>query len=171
MNLWKRFQLLLLLIVMLSSCGGEQYARKADTVKNQMIMSAALSESVCSFYSTIWRNAAYREGSYSDHTGKYYQLEFNDALLAAREEMQPSIKTIDSLNESIETLMIELNDPPTKFQEVHNQAVTLYSLVKQYGSLANKPEGSLITFNQRTEDISRQISDKINQIEIRLPKK
>jgi len=160
---------LFLLLFAFTSCSNKKFFENTKSVTTSLFATSALCESITNYYSTIWSNAIQKEGSYYNSSSPYYLKEFNDAIVIARNEMNSSVKTVDSLYSSQKEKMRGLNDYPAKHKELHDEVLELYTITGQYVDLAKKPTGSLMSFNEDINNLSERISALYKKIEIQIP--
>jgi len=65
--------------------------------------------------------------------------------------------------------MQRLNSPPEEYKKSYDVLIELYGYYTQYMEQAISPTGSLIEFNNKSNDLSSQISKLYNQFKILLP--
>jgi len=147
----------------------KNYAKNVKEATTQMIVVSTVSQLVTDYYSNIWRNAIYKEKTWSDYTSPYYCKDFNRALVIAKEDQSivSFLKEMNNKVDTVEILMKDLNNPSSKNIELHTDMVDLYLSTKEFAKLANNPEGSLQSFNQRTGDLTSKISTLVEKIKLR----
>lgn len=145
-----------------------QYKKNAEYAISKIVETSALSDAVCSYYYSVWRNAIYKENSYYNG-GKYHLKDFNEALVIAKDEMQNQIVGIISTSDSLEFVMGKLKNPPQSYQAIYTDLVSMYGMVKEYAGFAESPTGSLQSFSQKASLLSSQISTKLNEVKIKMP--
>ncbi|WP_138481695.1 hypothetical protein [Dyadobacter bucti] len=147
----------------------KKYEQGAQESVQTMLLTAQLGESVIDLYSTVWRNAIYKEGGYFNRESEYYLKDFNEALSAAQAN---SVKSTDMILKStmhIDSLVKSLNDPPAKYQALHVKLIDLYGIYNEYVSLAIAPKGSLTSFNDKTNELSSALLKVRKEILVQMP--
>lgn len=71
----------------------------------------------------------------------------------------------------VKTKVQSLNNPPDEYEKIFDKLLEMYSLTEEMAGLAMSPSGSLITFNQKINELSEDIVKLNNEIEVLLPSK
>lgn len=178
----KYFILFFLALVVIG--GGYYYYQYQQTVKAQqannlyeiklrvvvatMTESSAKAESMISQYSDVWQSAINRDSVYVNGKMAYG---FDEAIQYKKEELSGDIANIETAKGEIDKQMKDLTNPPNKYKRAYDIAFELYGSYTNYVSLAQSPEGSLLTFNQKTGELRDEILKKIKEFEIAIPSK
>lgn len=165
----KKYLFLLLTSVLLLSCKSEKtYKKEALELQEKILKMSVISEKVCSVYQNVWKNAIYKEDSYFDETSPYYRKDYNEAIYAVGEQkvIKVSKDSITMWEKQIETKMIEVNDYPENLKDLKDELINAYSSAKQYSRLAKEPKGSLMSFTQETNELSKKIKESDDKIRV-----
>jgi len=73
--------------------------------------------------------------------------------------------------DEVASLIRKLNNPPQEYKDAYDIAFELYSNYENYISFALSPSGSLISYNQKANEVSSNIVTKIREFEVKLPLK
>jgi hypothetical protein len=80
------------------------------------------------------------------------------------------LEKIKESNTKIERGMQDLKDYPIQYQEAYNTLMDLYSVYSQINSLALSPSGSLMSFNNKVNDLSSEFTKIFSRLKIYMPK-
>ena len=79
------------------------------------------------------------------------------------------IEKLENANTKIAEKMRNLNNPPEGYEKAYEIAFEIYSLYEEYTSLAISPSGSLVSFNEKANNLSSNIIKKIKEFEVIMP--
>lgn len=147
----------------------KQYLENARYTAELMLETSKLTETVLTKYSTVWKNAIYKEGDYFVSSSPYYQQYFNEALRTAFSESKSSLDLIAEGSMKADSIMKLMQDPPTKFSELNSKIISMYGSFTEYSSLAISPQGSLMSFNNKASELASQLVTNYKQVSIMLP--
>lgn len=162
-------------IVIIGAVLGYQYYTQKVYVDNArytaelMLETSKLTETVLTKYSTVWKNAIYKEGPYFVSSSPYYQQDFNGALQTAFSESKTSLDLIAQSSIKADSIMKLMQDPPTKYVELNSKIISLYGTYVEYSALAISPQGSLMSFNNKASDLASELITNYKQVSILLP--
>lgn len=151
-----------------------QYEMKVQELKNNIYIAAELSEKVTNEYSDIWRkqiNSGFNGTVYVDGDYKNFWTA-EDALKYKMDKIQESgiLYAIDSLSTAISENIRSISPPPSKYINIHERLISLYSDCNEYITLAKSPTGSLMSFISKKSELSASIIKKAEEITLQLPK-
>ncbi len=150
---------ILLVWGLVKTCGGSNYESKAKEMKLNAKNVVSLSLSILSDYQTNWNSAI------SDHRAKNvggeseYVYDFNEAIewRYTYYSKNGHLALIDSLVDVVKKDMKSMNNPPSKYKEVHSSLMEIYNGMNALVSLVKQPKGSLMSFGQNVNEISSNI--------------
>lgn len=150
-----------------------KFIENIKDAKSEMINIAVISEHVTGEYADIWgrKIRAGYSGLWIDGETRYFS-DFNEAIKYKMDKFKELnlFHKLDSISTIAKSIMGKLNNPPSKYQELHKCVMDLYIDVCEYESLAKSPEGNLNSFSQKIRDLSSGISRKMKEIDVRMPK-
>ena len=143
----------------------EEYVANLETATYTMLQGAADAEDAGNLIKSVWYNAIYEE--YDSETNKYtrpngyYVSDFNEALanLFSDSTFMSTISSIESNQETVASLMKDLQNPPEGFEEAYDAIKDFYRAYTSFTNLVIDPSGSLTTFSQNFNDAD---SDAVN---------
>ncbi|MCP3029650.1 hypothetical protein [Halobacillus sp. A5] len=168
------------------------YHEELTQVAEDIISNSTRAEEMVNTYSYMWSSAIKNNLYISDVTERldisesqakdYFETtgfgttnviadDFNKVISGLGEYYSSNgqIEEIESSSESIQTKIKELNTPPADYEKVYDKVVELYTMSEEYKELAIKPSGSLMTFNQTSEQLSTDIVSNYKEIEVIMP--
>lgn len=133
----------------------DQYERDLRTTAGMINNSSVDAEYMVEGYSSTWGQAI------------DYGIEFDPQLDVKHTEYEESgdIEIMEKAQTKIKKQMQLLNDPPKKFEEEHEHLLNMYGHYKTYSELAIFPDGSLLTYNEKTQDLKEQIDAEADKLE------
>ena len=122
---------------------------------------------ICEQYSTVWKDSIDARYGITVNGKKAY--DFNEAISYKREELSKTIKTLHEKKDETDKIMKLLNNPPAEYQKAYDALVQAYIVFTDYVSQADSPTGSLLTFNQKKNQLSSDIMKKFNEFKVLIP--
>ncbi len=155
------FILTIITYLLLTGCSASDrgYSEKYKSAQLEIAFGAESATKICEVYSQTWE-AAIENGN-----------DFNQAIKRAQETLQSS-KAFEILEETkaeAEKKMKDAANPPKSFEEPYKKLVQLYGIYGQLNSLAMNPSGTLMSFNQKVNDLSSQFISLSNEISVLVP--
>lgn len=134
-----------------------EYEKKFLEVSNKVIVNTYLSLMIIEGTSKVWSQAI-------DHGS-----DFNTRIRTYLDGMRDSLKNLEDTNNKVEIGMQNLKDYPIQYQEAYNTLMELYSVYSQIYSLALSPSGSLMSFNNKVNDLSSEFTKTVSKLKIYMP--
>lgn len=158
--------------LILISCN-DSFLKNADLLLINLNKMNYASSNVCSYYSNVWKNAIYNEEEYLDASSPYYLKDYNQALIIAKDTkyIKDEVAFIVKSKKKVDSLMKYISEHSIKNQALYDDLFELYAKSKELTSLALKPSGSLIYFDDKTNNLSYEIVNLSNRIKIELEAK
>jgi len=170
----KKYLLSLTAVLVLLSCNSEKkYEKSSGELLASMVYAQTYAEAITGRYSKVWRDAISKEVYYKiDGKEVKSYIDFNDALVLVKSEMQHSglEGSLDSSFAVVDSIMRTLNEPPKKYEKLSKDISECYGDLSEFIRLAKAPEGSLMSYNQRSSELNSSFNRKISQIAVQLPK-
>ncbi len=135
-----------------------EYEKKFLDVSSKVIMNTYLSLTIIEGTSGAWSKAI------------DYGSDFNTRIRTYLDGMRDYLKSLEDTNSKIEVGMQNLKDYPIQYQEAYNTLMELYSVYSQIYSLAFSPSGSLMSFNNKVNDLSSEFTKIVSKLKIYMPK-
>jgi len=133
----------------------EIYYTDFTTAVNEIMVVSAEVETVGNQICAVWNNAIF--DPHNKETEKFTgnAKDFNEALvnLFADEEFSGKISAIIEKNNTIDTYLVELKNPPHQFDDVFEEFKDLYHNYSEYMNLVLSCKGS---YNTYTEEFSKK---------------
>ena len=125
----------------------------------------ALAEEVVDETSTVWSDAIWDDGAFVNGT---YAADFDEAilLLYAGYEEDGTLDQLIAGSEEMETGIEDLKAMPEELQDNYELTYEIYSEAKPLIDLAINPEGSYLTFTDRTEELKVNTEDAFRDYEV-----
>ena len=134
------------------------YENKFLAVSSKIIANTYLSLLTTEGISATWSLAIQYGHSSFDSEIKKYLDDSKDIL----EEME-------NINKQIEMGMQELKNYPIQYQEAYDTMMEMYSVYSQIYSLAQSPSGSLMSFNNKVNDLKLDFTKCVSKLKIFMP--
>ncbi len=134
------------------------YENKFLEVSGGVITNTYLSLAVIAGTSEIWRWSIDK------------RLDFNTEIKKYLEKIEDSLDELEKNNSKIESGMQGLKGYPMQYQEAYTVLMDLYSVYSQIYSLALSPTGSLMSFNNKVNDLSSEFTRAVSKLKIYMPK-
>ncbi|WP_394548786.1 hypothetical protein [Priestia aryabhattai] len=132
-----------------------QYERDLRTTVGMIENSSIDAEYMIDEYSTAWSSSIDYGGDFNTRIDMEY----------AEFEENGDIDTIEKSQKKIKVMMKKLNNPPKQFEEEHEHLLNMYGHYKTYSELSIFPDGSLLTYNEKTQDLKEQIDAEADKLE------
>lgn len=145
-----------------SNIGG--YEEKLKTATVTMIEGAAKAEKCGNLIQKVWYNSIFEK--YDAETDKYTKNDFygfNDfslslANLYVDESFRSEIEEIEKNRELVKSMMRELKDPMSKYEEEYDAICELYDAYLDLTNLVDNPTGSYKSFSDNFSNADNQVS-------------
>lgn len=186
--------LFLVILMVLAGCGGKkttEYRTNLLNVNDKMFENASVAEDILNQYSKVWKysiesrspvsveNMSIETGLERDVIEKYFEI--NNAGNVPN-DFSSNIHSLNSYYESIGELpkirevstdvknkITELNSPPDGYKEVYNEVLNLFDLTEEYIGMALDPSGSLQSFNDSRNQLTKDIISTNKRIGVIMP--
>lgn len=168
-----------------------KYENDLRNVVDLMLTQSTKAEKMINTYSKVWNTSIKMTISDermanilnidTDEVRKYFKSD-NHGYIAFKGNFQIALnKTynyfeetgkngeLNSKRDEITHLIRKLNNPPQEYKDAYNVAFEMYSEYENFISLALSPSGSLVTYNQKANELSSKIVTKLKEFEVKLP--
>lgn len=147
----------------------EEYVQKLKTINLAISLQTFEIKDMCKIYSEQWQSII-NGGILINNKGQRV-TDFNEAIEIQKLDFKTRgrIDKIASGKENIDKLMKDINNAPEKYKDTYEIVLDLYGSYTEFEALAESPQGSLVSFNQKIRDLSNEIDKKINQINTKIP--
>lgn len=142
----------------------QKYNENVDLIKNEMLTSATLAETLMNLTSRVWSDAIYERFSSDTYfwtINEYHRYnDFDTALQKMFEDgtVKKNVRTISESQERVILMMKDLNNPPKSYEKVHEAMLELHAAYQSATDLAINPQGNLNSFSENsTEKINKFI--------------
>jgi hypothetical protein len=132
-----------------------RYADNLKETQQLMFESSEDSEYMVSEYSSEWSTAIDIDYDFDLALQDQYN-EFED---------EGDIDNIEDYRDEVKARMVELQDPPSKFEAAHAELLEMYGSYKTYSELSMVPDGSLLTYNEKTQTLKEKIDESSDKID------
>lgn len=142
----------------IAGCGSSgDYRASLKRVNDTLVLHGFMSGIACDRYGTVWSEAI--ESRYKD---------FNTELATQREqyESQGLFARLDAGKRFADSMLKTLATPPEEMAEAHRKTMEYYGNYTELYSLAKSPEGTLISFQSKTNDLSSKHLRLTNELRI-----
>lgn len=146
----------------------KEYKQNVKKVQVMVIVSGTKAENMINEYIQVWDKAI--ESRYGFELHGEYVSDFNDALQVQKSYFI-SNGDIDKLKKDkneIESTVKQLKNPPKNYEEIYNLVIDLQNKYRTFSDYAIDPSGSLLSYGNDTAEISRELSDIYQEIEMRI---
>lgn len=143
------------------------YVDNVNSACDNMLSSAASSETICNLTKSVWYNAIYKKSDKT--TDKYtknkygnFVSDFNDALgnLFVDSDVSKKIDSIESSQNSVNELMKKLQNPSDDLRDCHDAVFELNDAYNALVTLAVDPSGNYTSY---ASDVNAKINDFKNK--------
>lgn len=152
----------------------EEYSANLEMAAYSMIASAGQAEECGNLIKQVWYNAIYEERNTSTdkytRPNGYFVKDFNDALnnLFEDSSFQTRIRNIEKNQDTMNSLMKELKNPPEEYEDAYEAVSELYDAYLTLTNLVVNPTGSLQTFSDDFNDADSEALKCFNAVSIYL---
>ena len=152
----------------------EEYSANLEMAAYSMIASAGQAEECGNLIQQVWYNAIYEERNTSTdkytRPNGYFVTDFNDALnnLFEDSSFQTKISNIEKNQDTMNSLMKELKNPPEEYEDAYEAVSELYDAYLTLTNLVVNPTGSLQTFSDDFNDADSEALKCFNAVSIYL---
>ncbi|MCI8474801.1 MAG: zinc-ribbon domain-containing protein [Oscillospiraceae bacterium] len=137
----------------------EEYRENLKLATTTMLLGASDAEDAGNLIKSVWYNSIYEEDDIKtnkytqDYWGDFYD-DFNEALgnLFSDSTFQTSITDIEENQELVSSLMKELRNPPSEYEDAYDAIKIYYDAYLSFTNLVIDPTGSLTTFSSNFND-------------------
>lgn len=151
------------------------YLENLNTVKNEILYSAADAETLGNLVNAVWHDSIFEE--YSSQTQKYVSrsfnsyYDFNTALknLFADESTKESVRKIKTDQDKIASYIKDLQNPPEDLENCYEVLDDLYSAYLDLTNLVISPTGSLKSFNENFRESDDDAITNYNKLNAIIP--
>lgn len=152
----------------------EEYSDNLKLATFTMLTGASDAESSANLIKQVWYNAIYEKRD--DKTDKYtrpkgyFVSDFNDALgnLYADSTFSSKIGNIEDNQDTVNTLMKKLKNPPDEYKAAYDAVSVLYDAYISLTNCAIDPSGSLQTYSSTFNDADTNTLNAYKAMEIYL---
>jgi hypothetical protein len=134
-----------------------EYEKKFLEISYDIITNTYMSELILEGTSKVWRSAI------------EIGVDFNGQIQGYLAGMKSSLKIMEDNNNKIEVGMQDLKDYPIQYQEAYNTLMELYEVYSQIYALARAPSGSLMSFNNKVNDLTSEFTKITSRLKIYMP--
>jgi hypothetical protein len=136
-----------------------QYLRDLLCVHDSIVEASIKCVEMASGYSQRWRQAI------------EIDFDFNSSLQlqSSQYESDGSIATIERYKSEIDGLMSRLSEPPSRYRQAHSSLVDVYGVYAQLHSCGESPSGSLMSYNNKVNDLQSEFTKHMNKLKAFLP--
>lgn len=159
------------------------YSTELKSVSYAMLSGAGDAETCGNLIKQVWSNTIYRKSD--DETDKYtkeytkdygygrsitFVPDFNDALenLFSDEDFSSKIKSIKDGQETVQSSMKALKNPPEEYKDAYEKLTELYDAYLSFTNIVVSPSGSLQTFSENLNDADEEVLNCYNTMELYL---
>ena len=152
----------------------EEYSANLEMAAYSMIASAGQAEECGNLIKQVWYNAIYEERNTSTdkytRPNGYFVKDFNDALnnLFEDSSFQTRIRNIEKNQDTMNSLMKELKNPPEEYADAYEAVSELYDAYLTLTNLVVNPTGSLQTYSSDFNDADSEALKCFNAVSIYL---
>lgn len=135
-----------------------EYETKFFDGSNKVIANTYLSLMIIQGTSATW--------SLAIEQGQIFDIEIRKYL----DKVKESLYKMEDVNKEIVDKMQDLKNYPIQYQEVYNTLMELYGIYSQLYSLAQSPSGTLISFNNKVNDLQSEFTKISSKLKVYMPK-
>jgi len=155
-----------------SEAAVDEYSTLLTLAIITMLDGASEAEDCGNLIRKVWSNAIYED--YDSETDKftrprgYFVSDFNEALqnLFADSSFDQKITSIDKNQDSVQSMMKDLKNPPPEFVDAYEDLEELYDAYYELTELAVNPSGSLSTYSTNFGDADSTALKAFNKLKI-----
>lgn len=146
-----------------------QYEKNAKEFKArvsaiQLPMAIILDDYQKNWHSAIWDHKAINQNGYSS-----YCSDFSTALQWRIEANKNGVNLINTHFNKIKDLMEKMDNPPGKYEKVHEKFMDIYNKLYKVNSQCKFPEGSLQSFSNEINTLLSDIRAEMSETDITIP--
>lgn len=152
----------------------EEYSSNLELATYTMLSGASEAESAANLIKQVWSNAIYEKkddttDQYTRPNG-YFESDFNDALenLFSDSTFSSKVKGIEDNQETVNTLMKQLKNPPDEYKDAYDAISDLYDAYISLTNCATDPSGSLSTYSSTFSDADTSTLNAYKAMELYL---
>ena len=134
---------------------------KARTTALTMPMALVLED-----YQKNWRSAIFDHEAYDETGASRYCSDFNTALGWRITAHKKVLSLIDLYFFDIKDLMKDMDNPPSKYEKVHDKFLAIYKNLNKLKNLCNSPEGSLQSFSSNVNNLLSDIHSDLKETDL-----
>lgn len=147
-----------------------EYGKNLNLAMQTMLTGAVEAEDAGNLIKNVWHDAIYDD--YDAETFKYTSgtSDFNDALrnLFADPTFIVQISSIESNQETVQSQMKKLDDPPEEYEDAYDALMDCYDAYLDLTNLVTDPSGSLTTFSSNFNDADSEVANLIDKVKLHL---
>lgn len=143
----------------------KEYDTNLNTITYAMLDACSTAEDCGNLIKSVWSNAIYEESDektdkYTKPNG-YFVSDFNDALgnLFADSSFSAKVKSVSDKQDSVNTLMKKMKNPPEEFKEAYDKMQEFYDAYIALTNLVTDPSGSLQTYSTSFNEADTEASN------------
>jgi len=138
----------------------QYYLKDVADTREIILKSTGNCRSVLNVYAEIWQSAINR------------RLDFSSALHDQKEEFELDgvLDEMIAEQKEVSSVMEKLSEPPEGCAEIYQELLKLFGIYSEYWTLAMSPSGSMVSFNQRRNDLWGEIIRSASQLKVMLPR-
>lgn len=189
----KKIVTILALLFVLVGCGvsAEEYSDSLQETANEILNYSSETEEILIMYSKVWDYSIQSRGAIPveeimqvtelDENTVREAFEINTAgnipndfstnihSLVSYYANTGKLEEIEEKSNEIKEQISDLDNPKGEFESAYNDLLNMYDLSKQYINMATDPNGSLQDFNEHKNELSNEILNKYNHLEVAIP--
>lgn len=148
-----------------------QYIKNIKDVVLDITYASGKAKDMISTYQKVWHDAIW-DHIYTSSDGQMQIVtDFNEAISLQRDayDKAGTISELQNEMSTIEKIMNQSKEPPSKYKGIYNGVVDLYATLTNYEKMSESPSGSLNSFTSDADEIGNELSQKLSSINIQLP--
>lgn len=149
----------------------KEYGNNLSFAVLNIIQESARAETMTNTYADIWSRIIKSDYSNRVIIDGVIAYDFSTGIALQKKyfEKQGEMNKLKDGKKSIEAKMKTLNHPPKKYEEAYKIVFEMYGYYTEYESLAESPNGSLVSFNEKRDTISDNIVKKSKEFDVKIP--
>jgi hypothetical protein len=143
-----------------------QYEKNAKEFKARVSALELPMAIVLDDYQTNWRSAIFDDRAVDETGHKTYCSDFSTAL---KWRMNANKKLVDLINShflDVKRLMGKMENPPGKYEKVHEKFKSIFNNLYKLNSQCKSPDGSLQSFSKEVNDLFNDIKTEMNETDL-----
>ncbi len=155
---------------LLSYIKAEIYYTDFTTAVNEIMVVSAEVEGVANQVSSVWHNAIFNPHNKDTEKFTGNANDFNEALanLFADEEFSGKVASIIEKNNTIDTYIAKLKNPPRKFDDAFDEFKDFYHNYSEYMNFVLSVKGSYETYTQEIYKKSETLMESFTELKLEL---